>query len=211
MKSVGTILKHSREKRKISIEELMATTKIPREYIEAIEHDEFERLPSEVATRGFITLYASTVGVAEQSALAVYRRDKNTGERDTTSRLSRRFFVMGKKRLFSGFLWVLIGGMALGFTLYGLVILHNLRQAPPLTIRIPENQAHVVSPFIVRGQTLTDAVVEVDGEAVGVTQDGEFAKELDLAPGPHVITVRAKGRNGKENFEQRTITVDPQK
>ncbi|MEP7166823.1 MAG: helix-turn-helix domain-containing protein [Candidatus Woesebacteria bacterium] len=210
MKSVGMILKHGREKAKISLEQLADRTKIQPEYVQAIEADDFTNFPSEVAIRGFITLYAKTVGIEVSSALAVYRRDQHGDEESQSSRVSKNFFVIGKKRIQHWTVWTVLLGLVLGFSLYGIVIVRNIRQAPSLSVNSPQNDAHVVSPFVVKGITLTDAVVEIDGEAVGVTQDGEFAKELDLAQGPHVISIRAKGRNGKENFQERTITVDPQ-
>lgn len=210
MKSVGMILKHAREKKKISIEQLSDRTKIRPEYIRAIEADNFTQFPSEVAIRGFISLYASVVGIEANSALAVYRRDQHPDD-TASSRISRSFFVIGKTRIVHWTVWTVLSGMVLGFSLYGIIIIRNIRQAPPLTVHAPVDGSEVVSPFVVRGVTLTDAVVEVDGEAVGITQDGEFAKELDLAEGPHVISVRAKGRNGKENFQQLTVTVDAQK
>jgi cytoskeletal protein RodZ len=210
MKSVGMILKHAREKKKISIEQLSDATKIRPEYIRAIEADNFIDFPSEVAIRGFISLYASLVEIEASSALAVYRRDQQHDD-SSTSRISRSFFIIGKKRILHWTVWTVLAGMVLGFSLYGIIIIKNIRQAPSLEVHAPADDSHVVSPFVVRGVTLTDAVVEVDGEAVGVTQDGEFAKELDLAEGPHVISVRAKGRNGKENFQQLTVTVDAQK
>ena len=68
--SIGQRLRHEREERHISIEEVSSTTRIPRRALESLEEDRFEDLPSGVFVRGFIKAYASAVDIDADDVLA---------------------------------------------------------------------------------------------------------------------------------------------
>jgi cytoskeleton protein RodZ len=64
--SIGQILKHSRTAKKLSLHQITKAIHIREEYLEAIEKDHPEELPSPVQGRGFIRLYWSHLGLDEQ-------------------------------------------------------------------------------------------------------------------------------------------------
>lgn len=68
--SIGNYLKTERETRRLSIEEVSSTTRIPRRTLESLEDDRFEDLPSGVFVRGFIKAYASAVDINAEEVLA---------------------------------------------------------------------------------------------------------------------------------------------
>lgn len=68
--SIGETLKTERETRRLSIEEVSSTTRIPRKTLESLEDDRFEDLPSGVFVRGFIKAYASAVDISAEEVLA---------------------------------------------------------------------------------------------------------------------------------------------
>ena len=68
--SIGQVLKHEREERRLSLEEVSSTTRIPRRALESLEEDRFEDLPSGVFVRGFIKAYASAVDIDAGEVLA---------------------------------------------------------------------------------------------------------------------------------------------
>ncbi len=70
--SIGQVLKHEREERRLSLEEVSSTTRIPRKALESLEEDRFEDLPSGVFVRGFIKAYASAVDIDAQDVLAQF-------------------------------------------------------------------------------------------------------------------------------------------
>ena len=71
--SIGQVLKQERETRRLSIEEVSSTTRIPRRTLESLEQDRFEDLPSGVFVRGFIKAYASAVDIDAEEVLARYK------------------------------------------------------------------------------------------------------------------------------------------
>ncbi len=62
-KRVGAFLKAHREARGLSLDALARQTKIQKTYLEAIEADDYESLPSGPFVNGFITSYARALGV----------------------------------------------------------------------------------------------------------------------------------------------------
>ena len=70
--SFGTRLKEERERRKISLEEISASTKISPRLLHALEDDHFELLPGGIFNKGFIRAYAQYLGLDEEQAVADY-------------------------------------------------------------------------------------------------------------------------------------------
>ncbi|MBU4365837.1 MAG: helix-turn-helix domain-containing protein, partial [Verrucomicrobia bacterium] len=63
MESIGQILKATRERRQISIADVVMATKMTSTFVKAIEADDFDALVAPVYARGFIKLYAGCVGL----------------------------------------------------------------------------------------------------------------------------------------------------
>src|SRR5258706_10408148 len=72
MSSVGTYLRELRQRRGVSLEEIARTTRVAQRYLECIEADTFDTLPSPVFTRGFIRAYCQALGEPPEEALAAY-------------------------------------------------------------------------------------------------------------------------------------------
>jgi cytoskeleton protein RodZ len=62
-KTVGEILRTTRESRKLSIEQVNRDTKISVQTIRAIEEDDFGAFPSETYVKGFVRTYAEFLGL----------------------------------------------------------------------------------------------------------------------------------------------------
>jgi len=74
--SIGGYLRSERETRKLSLEEVSSTTRIPRRTLESLEEDRFEELPSGVFVRGFIKAYASAVEIDAEEVLAQFDQER---------------------------------------------------------------------------------------------------------------------------------------
>jgi cytoskeleton protein RodZ len=67
-----TSLKAAREARGLSLNDVFDATRVSRINLEALENDDFDRLPPPVYTRNFIRKYAQAVGVDEKPILDRY-------------------------------------------------------------------------------------------------------------------------------------------
>jgi len=72
--SIGEQLRLAREERGIGIREICDQTRISVHYLEAIEANDFKRLPGGVFNRSFIKAYARYVGYDEREAIENYTR-----------------------------------------------------------------------------------------------------------------------------------------
>lgn len=72
--SFGEQLRRAREARGISLREISEQTRISTRYLEAIEADDYKRLPGGIFNRSFIKAYAKHVGFDEKEALEAYAR-----------------------------------------------------------------------------------------------------------------------------------------
>lgn len=73
MAGFGENLRREREMRGISLQEISETTKISIRLLEALENEEFYKLPGGIFTRSFIRAYANYLGLDEERVLAEYQ------------------------------------------------------------------------------------------------------------------------------------------
>ena len=71
MESVGQYLRRQRESKRMSVEEVARSTRVPMPSVERIEADQFDELPGEVFVRGFLKSYARAVGLAADAREAL--------------------------------------------------------------------------------------------------------------------------------------------
>ena len=68
----GEHLKREREMRGVSLDEICAATRIGNRFLEALENEEWERLPGGVFNRGFVRAVARFLGLDEEAFVAEY-------------------------------------------------------------------------------------------------------------------------------------------
>lgn len=69
MESFGAYLKHLREEKSVSREEVASRTKINMKYLTALEEDDLGKIPNEVFAKGFIRSYARCLALEEDEVL----------------------------------------------------------------------------------------------------------------------------------------------
>lgn len=70
--SIGEKLRLERETRGIALRDISEQTRISMRYLEAIETDDYRRLPGGIFNRSFIRAYAKFVGYDEDKAIEEY-------------------------------------------------------------------------------------------------------------------------------------------
>src|SRR5258705_11210882 len=87
--TIGEQLRLAREGRGIPLREISDQTRISMHYLEAIESNDYKRLPGGIFNRSFVKAYARYVGYDEKEALEGYTRymrdSGNPGEEVTTT------------------------------------------------------------------------------------------------------------------------------
>jgi cytoskeletal protein RodZ len=73
----GEHLKREREMRGVSLEEISAATRISTRFLEALENEQWERLPGGIFNRGFVRAVARYLGLDEEGLVAEYAEATN--------------------------------------------------------------------------------------------------------------------------------------
>jgi cytoskeletal protein RodZ len=95
--TIGEQLRLAREELHIPLREVSDQTRIQVRYLEAIETNEFDRLPGGIFNRSFVKAYAKYVGVDEREAVESYTRYMrdagDTGEEAGSSRYHAKVYT----------------------------------------------------------------------------------------------------------------------
>lgn len=75
-KSLGDLLRQTRVKHGLDLEQISIETKITIANLKAMEENNFSSLPAEAYARGFYTLYAKTLALDTEEVLRIYSEEK---------------------------------------------------------------------------------------------------------------------------------------
>lgn len=75
--TVGPFLKKSREIQGLSLDQVASLTRIQSKFLQALEDEDFQSLPEQVFTRGFVRTYARSLGVDEEDTLRRFSESSN--------------------------------------------------------------------------------------------------------------------------------------
>lgn len=73
---LGDRLRAERERRGFGLEEISESTKIRRTYLEALERHDWNALPADVFTRGYVRAFAQHLGLDPEQIMRVYARER---------------------------------------------------------------------------------------------------------------------------------------
>jgi cytoskeleton protein RodZ len=77
MASFGERIKREREMRGVSLEEIAESTKIGKRNLEALETEDFDKLPGGIFNKGFVRAYAKYLGLDEEQAVTDFLAAEN--------------------------------------------------------------------------------------------------------------------------------------
>lgn len=209
MKTVGQILKETREAKLYTLDIIEKHTKIRKELLAALEADDYEKLPPATFIQGFIKNYGNFLGLSSEKLLAIFRRDFEakrhppqvlesfTNPLKTTFRITPSRIIGATITLiiilFFGYLWF------------------EYRQFlgnPNLTISSPTDQLSIEIPkVLVEGSTDMDTKVFVNNQEIVADKEGKFRQEITLSGSLNKIIITAESKFGKKTTIERTVFV----
>lgn len=205
MKKISQTLREERLAKNYTLEEVERNTKIKLAYLQAIERGEFSHLPSKAYAQGFVKNYAKFLGIAEEKAIPLFRREYEAQQKeDFMPRFRKTQDKIGRRRVFN-LKFAAIACIVLLIIGFMLFQFSSFFMGPPLEIQNPQEGVEVVGNVVrVEGTTDPAATVTVNGEEAFVGLDGKFEKSLYQFEGRRTITVEAKNRFNNST----TDTVD---
>ncbi len=211
--SIGQRLKRARRRKKLSLEKLEGLTKIKKRYLEDIERNNFDNLPSDVYAKGFLSRYAQVVGLDAGEIVDFFSQER--GLKSQTAREELKDFskspVEFPKVLITSRLIVTVISILLflGFSGYIFTQVRSFAKAPKLEIISPESFEFSAnsSGLKIEGKTDTGASIFINEQAIGVDLEGAFAEEVRLREGLNEIKVSARNKAHKETSKIIKVAV----
>lgn len=213
-KTVGQRLRQARLKKEMSLERAEQLTKVKLRYLEALEEDRHDLLPTEVYTLGFLRCYGEALELNTAKLIDQYRHERLA----VSNAKNQAPTVLAPARRLSGprFLLtprtVVTFGSALLVTALILYIVSGVRSflAPPtLRLNEPSPDSRVENNTVkVAGHTDPAVSLTINGELVPVESSGSFSREIVVIPGLNTIEVAAVNRIGKEAHISRKILAE---
>ena len=205
MKTIGQLVKGARVRKKFSIKRVEEITKIKSDFIDAIEKENWGALPNFSTTLGFVKSIAGAIGINENSAAAIFKRDYPP----KTQVIAPKPDAVNKFSWSPRLTFALGVGVALVFILGYLGIQYSEFISPPsLRVETPKDGDSIDGKYVVvSGTTDTDAKIIVNNQPVLVSPDGKFLVGLDVVSETKEIEIKAVGRSGRETVVKRKISV----
>lgn len=213
MKTVGNLLKEARSSKKLTLDQVEQGTKIRKKFLEAIEGDDYAKLPSLSYAKGFVKNYSTFLGLNTNTILAFFRRQiADTSKSSILPKgiaepLNASFFQLTPGK----FLSLFVAGLIVVFLFYFGMQYRRLQMPPTLIVSTPADGAVVINKRIdVIGRTDPNATVTINGVSVLIRTDGEFFDQVTLEPGKNILTITATSRYGKTIKLARNVSLQNQ-
>lgn len=210
MRTVGEILKKARLEKKLTFEDIEKSTKIRKKFLQALEDNSWEKLPSLPYIKGFIRTYSEYLGLRSDEMVAIFRRhfrdQEKTGLLPTglthplDAPVLRFTPQIGLIVIIVSFIVVFFGYLFLQYQSY--------TSPPDLIVNKPmEGETVKTSKIEIAGKTDIDAVVAINNQKIALSANGEFTINLLLSPGINTIIIESTSKYGKKRTITRTIQV----
>ncbi len=210
MKTVGQILKENREAKLLTLDDVEKQTKIRKELLEALEADNYSKLPPSTFVQGFIKNYGRYLNLNSEKLLAIFRRDFEAKKHPPmvlesfANPLGHSRFRLTPPRILALAVSIII----ISFFAYLWFEYRQFIGAPNLEVSSPKDQMSVEIPAVtVDGKTDPEVRVTVNNQEITVDQNGHFHQDVKLSAPVNNISIVATGKFGQSAKVERTVVV----
>lgn len=208
MKTIGEIIRASRADRSLSEQQLSGLTRIDVKYIQALEENDFHKLPSATFTKGFVRNLAQALGKNPDDWVALLRRDYQaaTGAVAPPSFPRRRTKFSPSSFFQSQPALLLLGSLV--FVIYLGFQYRAVITPPALEVINPQKDAVTISPVTIDGKTASGTTITINDD-LKITPDssGYFAAKLNFSPGQNEIKISVTNRFTRTTTKIIPITI----
>ncbi|MCR4329826.1 MAG: helix-turn-helix domain-containing protein [Candidatus Roizmanbacteria bacterium] len=189
-----------RTEQNITLDQLRTTTKISRSQLTAVENGDWNVFQSQGYVSGVVSRYAQAVGMNQEKALSLLRRDM---EKKTSAFI--RVSAYRERSMWSVSLAILFAiGLVAAFFIFQF---SSIMKRPTITINATSSHIRTSEPYIISGNTEQGVLLYLNGERVYQNKNGDFNQELFLKKGTQMLELKAIGTNGRETMKTLTVEV----
>lgn len=187
--------------------------KLTESFIRALEEEDWSSISDPIYAERILRAYVDFLGGNQRYFLDKYREclKQDAQARAPSEYLPRtrqiRLFDLTDATRVTAVLGFVLFVMGLGGYVYAQA--RAISAPPPLTLDEPDDGARVSEPFVlVKGKTLPESSVLINGRQAVVQADGSFALTMEVPRGVTTILVTAKKRHGREADLTRRVMYD---
>lgn len=206
--TVGDQLQLAREKAGLTIKRISKKTKINQKYLEALENEEYDKLPRGLYERKFLKEYAEFLELDKNTLIEEFEKEKKVAQQNqkkpyfSNLKLKKTNFIVFPK-VTKSLAIILITAVCFAYLGY---YVNNLLSSPELNIARPKNDIVTQKDRIsVTGKTNSEVKVYINGEPVLTDPNGEFNKEIKLKKGVNNIRITAQKKYSQKNTVNKQI------
>jgi len=213
MKTVGEILRRARDEKGLTLDHIEEKIKIRKKFLQALEENAWNKLPSLPYIKGFLRNYSSFLNLNADEMLAVFRRQYLFEEKDElipesiSNPVNKPIIRLSPQRIF---LFVTVIFLLIFFI--NLARQYRAISNPPMLSVEQPNEGEILTSqdLEVRGKTDPDAVIEINNKKITINDKGEFSATFQLQPGINTIIIESVSKHGKKRTVTRTVSVENQ-
>lgn len=210
MRTVGQLLKETREAKLYSLDEVEKHTKIRKELLKALEEDDYSKLPPLTFIQGFVKNYGKFLNIDASKLLAILRRDFEAKKHPPVILESFSKPLTQKKILLtpSKLIGTAVAIVIIGFFAYLWFEYRQFVGGPTLEVVNPtQGQTVELTSVMVEGRTDPEAKVMINDQEIGVDISGHFKEEVKLSSSTNELNIVATSKFGQSTKAQRTVYI----
>lgn len=214
VKSIGEVLREKRKDKNLDIRQVAEVTRIRAEYLTALENNDYSSFPSEVYIKGFLKNYAKFLGINQEKALAMYRRDNMSIKKakiEAQKIKPRRFdFTLTPEKLIIGIVAVITLSIVyyIGSRVTTILQKPELIVSAPVAISADQKGEYSTSDtkIAIKGRVSAGATLKLNGDDVITNNLEQFeVRDLELNPGVNDFIFLAESQFGRQTKVSLTI------
>lgn len=206
--SLGRLLRNTRIKYKVKINHVAQFTNIKPDYIEAIEKDQWQLLPSLAYAKKFIVTYAKFLELDPEKITNRFNiESKKLSENSTANpaKQPKNKFIITSKQLIQIFAISII--LLIGVFAYWQI--NHFSQTPKLDIIEPADYTQVaVNKIDIKGKTDPDNIIYINNQPLTTDKNGNFSAPIQLQSGYNIIKITAENKIGKTITATKVIVAN---
>lgn len=209
MRTAGQVLQAVRIQKKQDLVDVARITRIRTQYLEALELDDYRKLPSGTVAKGFIKNYSEFLGLNPEHILAIFRRDfveNQQGQiipRGMSSPVGNTSLWTPKTTIIA-----VMSTILTVFAAYLIYQYHILTGPPPLSVTLPfDNFVTSETTVEVSGVTDPEATLSINDQLVILEKGGRFAFRVPITSGENTLLIVASSKSGKMSTVNRKVVL----
>ncbi len=210
--TLGERLRLLRRTQAVTMDMIVAATRIQRSYLEALEWGRYHELPDPLYTRNFIRAYARYLGADETYFLELFSLEVARSDLLAPHRLprtrARRFLFLSLPQIFTGSFIAFVFFLGV-FWLCSRIYVGFL--PPTLHVVAPLEESIVGVPYVVVTGSADDTniSIRINDQMVPLSPEGAFSLEVPLQVGPNRLFISARSRYSSAFSDERIVVYQP--